>query len=112
MAEKDPVRSEKNRLTRIFKDLPPNQLAVVRGLIDQAARLRIMQDELWADIEKNGRTELFAQSADAVPYDRERPAVKQFQTAAKNYQAAIKQLVELAPPSQRKSKLKALLDDG
>ncbi|MBP3657571.1 MAG: hypothetical protein J6K32_12890 [Clostridia bacterium] len=105
------MRKECSRLKRIYKGMPPNQYAVVQGLIVQAARLRISLDDLWKDIEEHGRTELFSQSADAEPYQRERPAAKQFALLDKNYQALMKQLTDLCPASRAKSKLEKLMHD-
>lgn len=112
MAKKRTEKSEINRLSRIFKALQPNQFAVAQGLIVQAARLRIRLDQLWEDIQENGETELFSQSANTEPYQRERPAARLFTATDKNYQSVIKQLVEMAPPSQSKSKLAELMKDG
>ncbi|PGT50190.1 hypothetical protein COD86_30945, partial [Bacillus cereus] len=56
------VNKEKKRLQRLFKDIPPNKLKVVEGLIIQAARLRVLLDEMWVDISENGDYELFSQS--------------------------------------------------
>lgn len=41
--------SEIRRLTRIYKNLPPNEFAVAQGLIVQAARLRVRLNKLWQD---------------------------------------------------------------
>ena len=106
------VRKEFNRLKKIFKNMPPNQFVVVQGLIVQAARLRVSLDDLWTDIEENGRTEMFSQSADVGPYQRERPAAKQFATLDKNYQTIMKQLTDLCPASKAKSKLHEMMRDG
>lgn len=106
------VRKEFIRLKKIYKNMPPNQFAVTQGLIMQAARLRISLDDLWADIEENGRTEMFSQSAEADPYQRERPAAKQFVAIDKNYQTIMKQLTDLCPASKGKSKLEMMMRDG
>ena len=111
MATKSREKKEIERLTKIYMHLPPNQFAVAEGLIVQAARLRVSLDDLWKDIKKNGRTEMFSQSENAQPYERERPAAKQFVATDKNYQAIMKQLNEICPPSVKESKLKALMDD-
>lgn len=103
--------SEIKRLKKIYKDLPPNQFAVVEGLIVQAARLRVQLDELWNDIQENGRTEKFTQSANTEPYDRERPCARLFATTDKNYQAIIKQLNEITPASKKNDKLSKLMND-
>lgn len=102
-------QSEIKRLTRIYKNLPPNQFAVAQGLIVQAARLRVRLDQLWKDIQENGEIEMFNQSDKTEPYERERPAARLFTATDKNYQSIIKQLNDLTPPSQTKSKLSELM---
>ena len=104
-------KSEIERLTEIYKDLPPNQFAVAQGLIVQAARLRVRLDKLWRDIKKGGEDELFTQSEKTEPYERERPAARLFTATDKNYQSIIKQLNELTPPSASKGKLAELMRD-
>lgn len=104
-------KSEIERLTEIYKDLPPNQFAVAQGLIVQAARLRVRLDKLWRDIKKGGEVELFTQSEKTEPYERERPAARLFTATDKNYQSIIKQLNELTPPSTAKSRLAELMRD-
>ena len=104
-------QKEIDRLSEIYRHLPPNQFAVAQGLIVQAARLRVSLDDLWKDIKKNGRTEMFSQSENAMSYQRERPAAKLFTMTDKNYQAIMKQLNDICPPSVKESKLKAMLDD-
>lgn len=105
-------KSEIERLTEIYKDLPPNEFAVAQGLIVQAARLRVRLDKLWRDIRKNGETEMFSQSDKTEPYERERPVARLFTATDKNYQAIIKQLNELTPPSKSGNKLEELMKDG
>lgn len=103
--------SEIKRLSKIYKKLQPNQYAVAQGLIVQAARLRVRLNKLWEDIEKNGETEMFSQSEKTEPYERERPAARLFTATDKNYQAIIKQLNDLTPPSTAKSKLEAMMKE-
>lgn len=106
-----PVQAEVDRLTAIYKGLPPNQFAVAQGLIVQAARLRVRLDNLWEDIQKNGETEAFTQSEKTEPYERERPVARLFTATDKNYQAIIKQLNELTPASKPVSKLGKLMNE-
>lgn len=104
------VEGEIKRLTRIYKTIPDAQFKTVQGLIVQAARLRVMCDTLWADIQANGYTTLFAQSDKTPPYERERPQVKDYYAADKAYQSIIKQLTALKAPSpEKKSKLDEIL---
>lgn len=102
---------EIKRLRKVFENLPPNKLEVAEGLIVQAARLRVRLDELWEDIKINGNVEEFCQSEKVGAYERERPAARLFTATDKNYQAIIKQLVDMAPPSTGKGKLEELMKE-
>lgn len=91
------VKKEKNRLNRLFKDVPKNKLKTAEGLIIQAARLRVLLDEMWIDITENGDVELFSQSEKQEPYERERPIAKLYNSRDQSYQRIIKQLTDLIP---------------
>lgn len=95
--KKTPEQLEVERLTEIYKGLPPKQFALAQGLIIQAARLRVRLDKLWAEIEEKGETELFTQSDKTDPYERERPASRTFTATDKSYQSIIKQLNDMIP---------------
>ena len=104
-------KSEIERLNVIYKDLPPNQYEVAQGLIIQAERLRVRLDALWRNIKKHGEVEMFSQSEKTDPYERERPQARLFTSTDKNYQAIIKQLNEMTPPSRKASKFDQLNDE-
>lgn len=87
--------SETKRLTKIYKNLPPKQLALAQGLIAQAARIRVNLDVLAADIAQNGMTEMFQQSEKVEPYKKTRPEADLFIKLDKNYQSIIRQLNDL-----------------
>lgn len=89
--------SEIKKLDAVFAGIPADKHKVVDGLIVQAARMRVILDELAADIRENGTTELFQQSEKVEPFTRERPQAALFIKVDKNYLAIIKQLVELCP---------------
>lgn len=91
------VKNEKNRLIRLFKDIPESKLKTVEGLIIQAARLRILLDEMWVDISEKGDVEMFSQSEKQEPYERERPTAKLFNSRDLSYQRIMKQLTDLIP---------------
>lgn len=91
--EKDEIK----RLKKVYEGMPPKARAVADGLIVQAARLRVQLNELNADIQENGLTELFTQSEKIEPYTRTRPEAELFIKADKSYQAIIRQLTELIP---------------
>ena len=102
------VKKEKNRLNRLFKDVPKNKLKTAEGLIIQASRLRILLDEMWIDITENGDVELFSQSEKQEPYERERPIAKLYNSRDQSYQRIIKQLTDLIPDE----KITGNEDDG
>ena len=108
LTEADEIR----RLNRVYKSLPANKKAIAQGLIAEAARLRVLLNQLWEDIQVNGMTEPFTQSDDSEPYDRERPAARQYFQADKAYQTIIKQLDAMVPldtPGQKDTKLGKLM---
>jgi len=98
--KKNPEQLEVERLTEIYKGLPPKQFALAQGLIIQAARLRVRLDKLWAEIEEKGETEWFTQSDKTDPYERERPASRTFTATDKSYQSIIKQLTDMIPADE------------
>ena len=91
------IKKELGRLKKQFKTIDPRNRAVVEGLIEQAAFLRVQLKDLAADIIENGTTELFQQGKDQEPYERQRPAANVYNSMNSNYQKIIKQLNELLP---------------
>ena len=91
------VKKEVKRLKAIFKDIDSSNKALVDGLINQAARLRVSLDIMWEDISTNGDTEKFTQSEKTDPYERERPVARLFNNRDKNYQSIIKLLTDKLP---------------
>ena len=90
-------KKEIKRLTEIYTTLPPKQFALAQGLIAEAARLRVRCDALWKDLQENGEVEMFSQSENTDPYERERPASRIYTAANKAYQSIIKQLNDMIP---------------
>ena len=90
-------KQEIKRLTEIYTTLPPKQFALAQGLIAEAARLRVRCDTLWEDLQDNGEVEMFSQSENTDPYERERPASRIYTAANKAYQSIIKQLNDMIP---------------
>ena len=70
------IRGEKQRLSRIYKNLEENKKKLAAGLIERAAFMRIECEDLEADLIENGWTEQFQQSEKLAPYDRARPQGK------------------------------------
>ncbi len=100
------IKKEKSRLAKQFKEIDKKSRAVVDGLIEQAAFLRVQLQELADDINQNGTTELFAQGKDQDPYERQRPAANVYNSMNANYQKIIKQLNELLPKPVKNTEVK------
>lgn len=104
------VAAEEERLSNLFNDIDEDKKKVVSGLITQAARLKILLDEMWIDISEKDDYELFSQSENQIPYERERPVAKQYNSRDQSYQRVIKQLTDYLPEEEREPKKKAALD--
>lgn len=100
---KKAVTKEKNRLKKQFKAVDEKTTAVVLGLIDSAAFIRVQLTMLEDDIKENGVTEKFSQSAGQKPYDRKRPQAELYNSMNTNYQKIIKQLTDLLPKTEAKA---------
>ncbi|PTJ85085.1 hypothetical protein BU055_02020 [Staphylococcus succinus] len=105
------VKKEEKRLLEIYKDLPSEKLKVATGLIVQAARLRVMLNYMWEDIQENGEYDLFQQSDKAPPYERERPIARLYNTRDQSYQRVIKQLSDLLPKEHKIEETDEPVDD-
>lgn len=101
------IKKEERRLRRIYKKIDKDNKAIIDGLIQRAAYMRVTLEDWELDIMKNGCTEMFTQSINTPPYERERPVARLYNTMNKNYQSIIKQLSDLVP-----KETKAVEDDG
>lgn len=101
------ITKEERRLKRHYKDLQANKKAITDGLIRRAAYMRVTLEDMEIDLDTEGFYELFSQSENQDPYERERPVARQYQTMNKNYQSIIKQLSDLLPKEAPKEE-----DDG
>jgi hypothetical protein len=99
------VKTERNKLKKIFKSLDPKAMQVLDGLIDNCAWMRIQLEDLRADLDENGTTELFQQSEKVDPYPRERPEAAQYIKISKNYESGIRALVSNLPKDQQANAL-------
>lgn len=97
------IKAEKKRLFEKYENLPKETLAVVDGLIDRAAFMRIQLDDMEDDINENGAVEMFQQSDNMDPYERERPVMKQYVALGKNYLAVVKQLDDKLPKEEKEA---------
>lgn len=101
------ILKEVRRLNRIYKNIDKDNKAIIDGLIQRAAYMRVTLEDWEEDIIENGCTEMFTQSINTPPYERERPVARLYNTMNANYQKIIKQLSDLVPKQEAKTK-----DDG
>jgi len=101
------IKKEVLRLKRIYKNIDKDNKAIIDGLIQRAAYMRVTLEDWELDIMENGCTEMFTQSINTPPYERERPVARLYNTMNKNYQSIIKQLSDLVPKPEPKQE-----DDG
>ena len=91
------IKAEETRLRRIYKNIDKDNKAIIDGLIQRAAYMRITLEDWEKDIDENGYIEMFTQSEKTDPYERERPVIRLYNTMNKNYQSIINQLSNLVP---------------
>ena len=91
------ISKEGRRLRKIYKNIDADKKGIIDGLIQRAAYMRVTLEDWEEDIIKNGCTEMFTQSVNTPPYERERPVARLYNTMNKNYQSIIRQLAELLP---------------
>ena len=91
------IKREKKRLEKIYADLESTKKQVASGLIDNAAKQRIMIEDMWEDLQENGYVETFQQTEKYPPYERKRPAADLYGTTSAQYNKTIKQLTDLLP---------------
>lgn len=94
------IKSEYNRLKKIYKGLPAAKLALAEGLIESAAFKRVEMQDLQAFLEKNGWSEMFSQG-NQKPYARSRPEGDKYVSLDTAYQKAIKQLDAMLPREEQ-----------
>ncbi|MFA5396801.1 MAG: hypothetical protein WC346_12410 [Methanogenium sp.] len=98
LTKKERVLEEEKRLRESFENLSDKKiLNIVDGLIIRASYMRVQLEIYENDLTEKGYIELFSQSEDLEPYERERPVARLYNALNKNYQTIIKQLIDLIP---------------
>jgi hypothetical protein len=103
------IKKEKERLEEIFQDLEPNKLKTCAALIDRAAFITVSLEDLEAQINETSWTEYY-QNGDKQSGWKKSAAADVHISLTKNLNAIIKQLLELVPPAQKKSRLEAMMN--
>ena len=102
------IKAENKRLQKILQDLDPNKLEIVNTLICRAAFLTVSLQDLEEEIALEGWTEEY-QNGDNQKGVKQSAAAGVHISLTKNLNAIIKQLLDIVPAAQRKSKLEELM---
>ena len=89
------VKREITRLTRLFKDIDSNRRLTAKGLIEEAAYMKITLQELKVEIDKHGPIDEMPQGDYSIL--REHPALKSYNTMVQRYTNIIDKLTNLHP---------------
>lgn len=108
LSKDERIKKEEKRLKRIYKNIDKDKKAIIDGLIQRAAYMRVSLEDYEKDLDEKGYVELFTQSEKTEPYERERPVARLYNTMNKNYQSIIKQLTDLIPKKENSNEE----DDG
>ena len=89
------VNREINRLTKLFQDIDRNKRLTAKGLIEEAAYMRVTSVELKEEIDKHGPIDEMPQGDYSIL--REHPALKAYNTMVQRYTNIIDKLTNLHP---------------
>lgn len=109
LTKDDRMKKEILRIKKLLRELPEDRLKIVDGMIKRAAFMQVTLEDLEEDIKAFGTVENFTQTRD-IEYDRERPAVRIYNTLVKNYANAMKQIVDMLPQQDASKKKDQLLE--
>ncbi len=91
-------KKEKSRITKIYKNLPKEQLKIVEKLIERAAYMLVSLEDMEEKINQDGLVVKMPQGSYTI--ERAHPLLQQYNAMIKNYNATIKQLSDLAPSTE------------
>lgn len=107
LTKEERVAKEKRRLLKLFKDLEPNKRQTCLALIDRAAFITVSLQDIEDQLNEIGWTEYY-QNGETQSGWKKSAAADVHISLTKNLNAIIKQLLELVPAAQKRSKLEEL----
>ncbi len=100
-------KKEQNRIKRIYKNLPKEQLELARKLIERAAYMLVSLEDMEAKMSEDGLVVTMPQGNYEI--ERAHPLLQPYNAMVKNYNATIKQLNEILPNSDVEKAGQALM---
>lgn len=94
------IKREVNRLTKLFVEVEQKRRLASKGLIEEAAFMRVTLGELKNQINAEGPIDEMQQGEYSIL--REHPALRSYNTTLQRYSGVIKQLTDLLPKEQQK----------
>ena len=91
-------RKEQNRIKKIYKNLPKEQLELNKKLIERAAYMLVSLEDMEAKINADGLVVTMPQGSYQI--ERAHPLLQPYHAMVKNYNATIKQLSDLSPSAE------------
>ena len=104
------IKDELARLSEIYKVLPPNTLAIVMPLLENAAFMKVTLDDLQEVINANGCSDDYQNGANQFG-KKSSADLQAYNSLIKNYNTVSDRLEKLLPPEQRKSRLREMQNE-
>ena len=98
IAEK--ITAKKRKITKLFRELPPEKKQFADSLIEQFAVSTVTLDRLVEEINSGDLIEDFVQGSQKLR--RENPALKSYNATVKSFTALSKSLLDLLPEKTQK----------
>lgn len=99
MSKEARIKREVSALRKQYKQIEPRHKQNAERLIQRAAYQKATIEDLEKDLDENGWTEPFQQSAKCDPYDRKRPNADLYISLSAQYLRTVKQLDMMLPKS-------------
>lgn len=108
MSKESRIKKETRRLQKIFADLDENKLSAIRALMDRLAFITVNLQDLEEDLLRDGWVEEYQNGQNQCGMKKSAAADVHI-SLTKNLNALTKQLMDIVPAVQRKSKLEELM---
>ena len=110
LTKENRIRKEERKLKKYFKALPKNQLEIATPLIQNAAFMKVTLEDLQAEINKNGVSEVYTNGKNQKGI-KPSAAASTYNTMFKNYEKVSQRLQDMLPEEVGKSKLAELMKE-
>lgn len=100
-------KKEYNRIKKIYKNLPKEQLEISKKLIERAAYMLVSLEDMEAKISEDGLVVTMPQGNYEI--ERAHPLLQPYNAMVKNYNATIKQLNDISPNGEVEKAGQALM---